>query len=392
MTSAPRVCSSRTLERATRLCRTSPTIVTRRPARSVPGAGRRGRLSRRRIVNASSSAWVGCSWVPSPALTTAPRIQPEWASRCGAPEAWWRTTTASAPIASRVSAVSLRLSPLETLEPLAEKLMTSADSRLAAASNEIRVRVESSKNRLTTVRPRRVGSFLIGRSASRASSSAVSRTSSASSRVEVGGGEQVLVHRAVPSPARAVPSMQDLRRRRRVSSSSTRTRSPAGGGQVLADVVGADRQLAVAAVDQDGELDRLGPPEVAERVEGGPDRAAGVEHVVDEDDDAAVDALRRAGRCAPAPGPGAAAGRRGTSSRRASRRARRRPRRRRSGRPAGGPAGRRGSGCRAGRGPVAPLLRSRISWAMRVSARAMSAASRTDRCGGALARARPCCG
>ena len=59
-------------------------------------------------------------------------------------EAACRTTTASAPIACSVSAVSLRLSPLETLEPLAEKLMTSADSRLAATSKEIRVRVESS--------------------------------------------------------------------------------------------------------------------------------------------------------------------------------------------------------------------------------------------------------
>jgi hypothetical protein len=72
---------------------------------------------------------------------------------------------------------------LETDEPLAEKLMTSAESRLAAASKEIRVRVESSKKRLTTVRPRRVGSFLMGRSATRASSSAVSRISTASSRV-----------------------------------------------------------------------------------------------------------------------------------------------------------------------------------------------------------------
>ena len=73
--------------------------------------------------------------------------------------------------------MSLRDSPLDTLEPLAEKLMTSADSRLAAASNEIRVRVESSKNRLTTVRPRSAGSFLIGRSASGRISSAVSRIS-----------------------------------------------------------------------------------------------------------------------------------------------------------------------------------------------------------------------
>jgi hypothetical protein len=47
-------------------------------------------------------------------------------------------------MACRVSAVSLRLSPLDTLEPLAEKLITSAESRLAAASKEIRVRVESS--------------------------------------------------------------------------------------------------------------------------------------------------------------------------------------------------------------------------------------------------------
>ena len=85
---------------------------------------------------------MGCSWVPSPAFTTLPRTQP--ARRCAAPEALCRMTTASAPMASRVRAVSLRLSPLPTLEPLAEKLITSADSRFAAASNEILVRVESS--------------------------------------------------------------------------------------------------------------------------------------------------------------------------------------------------------------------------------------------------------
>lgn len=135
------------------------------------------------MVNASSSAWVGCSCVPSPALTTALSIHPEVARRYGAPEAPCRMTTASAPMASRVRAVSLRDSPLETEEPFAEKLMTSAERRLAAASKEIRVRVESSKKRLTTVRPRRVGSFLIGRSATLAISSAVSRIRTASSRV-----------------------------------------------------------------------------------------------------------------------------------------------------------------------------------------------------------------
>ena len=37
-------------------------------------------------------------------------------------------------------------------------------------------------------------------------------------------------------------------------------RSLAGGREVLADVVGADRQLAVAAVDEAGELDAAGRP------------------------------------------------------------------------------------------------------------------------------------
>ena len=40
--------------------------------------------------------------------------------------------------------MSFRLSPLDTDEPPVEKLITSADSRLAASSNEMRVRVEFS--------------------------------------------------------------------------------------------------------------------------------------------------------------------------------------------------------------------------------------------------------
>ena len=94
------------------------------------------------MVNASSRACVGCSWVPSPAFSTLPWTQP--ASRCAAPDAPCLMITASAPIASSVSAVSLRLSPLATLDPFAEKLITSAESRFAAASNEILVLVESS--------------------------------------------------------------------------------------------------------------------------------------------------------------------------------------------------------------------------------------------------------
>jgi hypothetical protein len=62
---------------------------------------------------------------------------------------------------------------------LAEKLITSADNRFAADSNEILVRVESSKNRFTTVRPRNVGSFFIGPSDIFANSLAVFKISSA---------------------------------------------------------------------------------------------------------------------------------------------------------------------------------------------------------------------
>src|SRR5581483_6058520 len=52
--------------------------------------------------------------------------------------------------------------------------------------------------------------------------------------------------------------------------------------QVLADVVGTDRKLAVAAVADDCELDAGGPAVVEERLDRRADRPAGVEDVVDE--------------------------------------------------------------------------------------------------------------
>ncbi|BCJ57195.1 hypothetical protein Jiend_06170 [Micromonospora endophytica] len=61
------------------------------------------------------------------------------------------------------------------------------------------------------------------------------------------------------------------------------------GRNVLADIVGADRQLPVPPVDEHRELHRRRPTEVTQRVERGPDRPAGEEHVVDEDDPPAVD-------------------------------------------------------------------------------------------------------
>ena len=63
----------------------------------------------------------------------------------------------------------------------------------------------------------------------------------------------------------------------------------AGGGEHAADVVGPDRQLAVATVDEHGQLDASRPAEVDQLVERRPYGASREEHVVDHDHRAAVD-------------------------------------------------------------------------------------------------------
>ena len=111
--------------------------------------------------------------------------------------------------------------------------MTSAERRFAATSKEIRVRVESSKNRLTTVRPRKVGSFFIGRSARRASSSAVSRTRTASSCVRSAAETRCRVM--------AGPRGRAGRRRPRPYRAGVLHRLGQRGRDVLPDEVGLDR-------------------------------------------------------------------------------------------------------------------------------------------------------
>ena len=70
----------------------------------------------------------------------------------------------SAFIATRLSTVSSSVSPLIVDDAPMLRLMTSADSRLAAISNVVRVRVEFSKNRLNTALPRSSGTFFTSRS------------------------------------------------------------------------------------------------------------------------------------------------------------------------------------------------------------------------------------
>ena len=69
-----------------------------------------------------------------------------------------------------------------------------------------------------------------------------------------------------------------------VSFRRTRTISRREVGRTLPDVVGPDGELAVAAVDEDDELDGLRPAQVDEAVHGRPDGPAGHQDVVDEED------------------------------------------------------------------------------------------------------------
>ena len=254
------------------------------------------------MVYASSSAWVGCSWVPSPALTTDPSTQS--ASRCGAPEAGCRTTTASAPMACRVSAVSFRLSPLATLEPLAREVdhvgAESLGGRLERDPGPGGVLVEevdhgppAQRGQLLDL-PAGDGGHL-GRGV---------QDQGGGVGVQVRAGEQVPDHASVTSvqPDLVVAvglgegDLDVLGQR---------------GRDVLADVVGADRQLTVTAVDQDGELHGGRAADVAERVQRGPHGAAGEEHVVDQDHPPAVDPAAAAARSGRPRGWPAGAGRRG---------------------------------------------------------------------------------
>ena len=74
-------------------------------------------------------------------------------------------------------------SPFSTDEPADLTESVSAERRFAASSNDDEVRVEDSKKRLTTSRPRSVGSFLYSRSCERANERAVASSRSTSSRV-----------------------------------------------------------------------------------------------------------------------------------------------------------------------------------------------------------------
>src|SRR5262245_9123806 len=133
--------------------------------------------------------------------------------------------------------------------------------------------------------PRSAGTFLMSRSEISLNDAAVSRMAMISSPGTPSSPSRCRCVNAMVPPSALDDDLVHAVRFREVH----RDTLAAGGGEVLADVVGTNRELAVAAVDQDGELDRLRAPEVDQCVHRGACGAAGEEHVVDEEDAAALD-------------------------------------------------------------------------------------------------------
>src|ERR1700716_1325312 len=218
------------------------------------------------MVKRSSRPWVGCACRPSPAFTTCSCGLTWRAIRNGAPEALWRTMKMSACIADRFATVSSSDSPLDCDETAMLRLMTSAESRLAAISKVVRVRVEGSKNKLNTLLPRRIGTFFTSRSVTPANDSAVSRICTRISR-----GNPSMDSSCCSSPValswglRCIFGLQhqgQLAVRSLLEAQPLSARHFHPGAAVLR----ADRQLAAAAVGQHDERDAFRPAVVEQLV------------------------------------------------------------------------------------------------------------------------------
>ena len=113
--------------------------------------------------------------------------------------------------------------------------------------------------------------------------------------VQVGGGQQV-AHQLLPAGSRGIPGRRwSPRSTPSTSSSRTLTRSPDRVGMFLPTWSARIGQLTVAAVHQHRQPDRAGSTEIAQGVQCGAYRAAGVQHVVDQHHHAVVDLDRQYG-------------------------------------------------------------------------------------------------
>src|SRR5919198_4018489 len=147
---------------------------------------------------------------------------------------------------------------------------------------------------LITSRPLSVGSFFTSRSRLRSKVRAVASSRSRSSRVTSpiemkcrrggGAGGRRSSRMTLISPMRLLLGVGDQQDAVDLVDFDELHLDAlvARGREVLADVVGTDRQLAVAAVDEHGELDPVGTAVVEQRLDCGANRATRVEDVVDE--------------------------------------------------------------------------------------------------------------
>src|SRR5258706_15095690 len=242
------------------------------------------------MVKRSSRPWVGCAWRPSPALITCSCGLTWRAMRNGAPEAPWRTMKMSACIAERFATVSSSVSPFDCELTATLRLMTSAESRLAAISKVVRVRVEASKNRLNTLLPRSSGTFFTSRSVTPAKDSAVTRICSRISR-----GSPSMDSRCCNSPLAlscglfCTVDILELQRQLAVGAAFQAQALARRDFEPRAAVLRFDRQLPAAAVGEHHQRDALGPPVIEQFVHGRAHRAPGVEHVIHQQDVPALD-------------------------------------------------------------------------------------------------------
>src|SRR5438105_13899229 len=246
------------------------------------------------MVERSRMPWVGCAWRPAPAFTTCSCGLTWLAMRNGAPEDACRTTKISACMAERLATVSRSDSPFVCEDTAMFRLMTSAERRLAAISNVVRVRVEGSKNRLKTLLPRRSGTFFTSRSVTPTNDSAVSRICARISR-----GSPSMERRCCSSPFSLSCGLRGtvrLQRERQATVRLALQAQPLARRHVepCAAVLRANGQLPAAAVGEHDESDARRPAVIEQLVHRRAHRAAGIEHVVDQQQLAPVDLERNA--------------------------------------------------------------------------------------------------
>ena len=119
----------------------------------------------------------------------------------------------------------------------------------------MRVRVEGSTNRLTTVLPRNAGTFLDRPLADR-----LEGARGVQHRQDLLGGERLDVQKMFSVPGHAAYSLLQRHFVRAALLLKARLRCVPGStvGDVLADKVRLDRQFAVAAIHQDRQLNPFG--------------------------------------------------------------------------------------------------------------------------------------